>query len=82
LQCKHFRRGWGGFIGPKVKRNQAGKGKGTRGRKSSPKNNQNGEEGRKTFSESSEEDPPEEDPFSTAGFASIPFHPWQFCHVE
>jgi hypothetical protein len=63
-----LRRVWGGFIGPKSKRNQAPKSKGTSGRKSSRKKNQNGEEGKRIFSELFEENPPEEDPILNRPF--------------
>jgi len=62
LQCKHLRRGCGGFIGSKMKRNQYRKPEPKNGRKSSRKKNQTREEGRRIFSESVEENPTEEDP--------------------
>jgi hypothetical protein len=74
LQFKHLRPGCGGFIGSKIKRNQYGKTERTGGRKSSRKKNQSGEEGRRIFSESVEENPLEEDPILNRQFCihSIP----------
>jgi hypothetical protein len=63
-----LRRGCGGFIGSKIKRNQYRKPARTRGRKSSRKKTQSGEEGRRVFSESFEENPPEEDPILNRQF--------------
>jgi hypothetical protein len=57
-----LRRGCGGFIGSKLKRNQYGKTERNGGRKSSRKKSHSGEEGRRIFSESVEENPTEEDP--------------------
>jgi hypothetical protein len=57
-----LRRQLGGFIGSKVKRNQYRKAEPDDGRKSSRKKTQSGEEGRRVFSESFEENPKEEDP--------------------
>jgi hypothetical protein len=57
-----LRRVCGGFIGSKLKRNQYRKPEPKNGRKSSRKKSQNGEEGRRIFSESFEENPLEEDP--------------------
>ncbi len=62
MQCKHLRRGCGGFIGSKMKRNKYRKPERNEGTKSSRKKNQNREEGRRIFSESVEENPTEEDP--------------------
>jgi hypothetical protein len=57
-----LRRQLGGFIGSKVKRNQYRKAEPNDGTKSSRKKTQAGEEGRRVFSESFEENPKEEDP--------------------
>src|ERR1022692_2850042 len=62
MQCKHLRRGCGDFIGSKIKRNQYRKPERNGGTKSSRKKSQTGEEGRRIFSESVEENPTEEDP--------------------
>jgi hypothetical protein len=63
-----LRRGCGGFIGSKLKRNQYRKPEPKNGRKSSRKKNQRGEEGRRIFSESVEENPTEEDPILNRPF--------------
>jgi hypothetical protein len=55
-------RALGGFIGSKLKRNQYRKTHPKDGRKSNPKKTQAGEEERRFFSESLEENPGEEDP--------------------
>jgi hypothetical protein len=57
-----LRWGCGGFIGSKLKRNRDGKTEQNGGIKSSRKKSQTGEEGRRIFSESLEENPTEEDP--------------------
>jgi hypothetical protein len=57
-----LRRGCGGFIGSKIERNQYRKPERNGGIKSSRKKNQSGEEGRRIFSESVEENALEEDP--------------------
>jgi hypothetical protein len=63
-----LRRGCGGFIGSKIKRNQYRKPEPRNGRKSSRKKNQNREEGRRILSESVEENPLEEDPILNRPF--------------
>jgi hypothetical protein len=54
----------GGFIGSKIRRNQYRKTPPAGGRKSNRKKIQTGEEGRRVFSKSFEENPREEDPTS------------------
>jgi hypothetical protein len=56
------------FIASKIKRNHYRKTGGADGRKSSRNKIQNGEEGRRDFSESFEENPGEEDPVSDRQF--------------
>jgi hypothetical protein len=63
-----LRRDWGGFIGSKIKRNQYRNPEPKNGRKSSRKKSQSGEEGRRIFSESVEENPTEEDPILNRPF--------------
>jgi hypothetical protein len=58
----------GGFIGSKIKRNQYQTTERNGQRKSSRKKAQSGEEGRRFFSESPEENPAEEDPISDRQF--------------
>jgi len=69
-----LRRRLDGFIGSKVQRNQYRNARRTDGRKSRRKKIQNGEEGRRVFSEWFEENSAEEDPFQIVSFVSIPFH--------
>jgi hypothetical protein len=57
-----LRRLLGSFIGSKLKRNQYRKTRRTDGRKYSRKKTQIGEEGRRAFSKSLEENSTEEDP--------------------
>ena len=68
MQFRHLCRHLGGVIGSKIKRNQYRTTERNGGRKSSGKKTQGGEEGRRVFSESFQENPAEEDPILNRQF--------------